>query len=252
LFNAIILLSSISIILIGIIGIDRSKVFYWMVSYGFCLVLFWPRLNKKQHKGILIVSGLILSAVMLYFLVLTFSRFDIQDTGGGGSMISYGGQAFINFSFFFDKVNYREFTLQRIFPLVYKLFVDNGIQNTGQLNEVIGLQTGKNLGVFSTFIGDIMVACGRLVAILYCIIFYFLSRWLLGKRIILNFYQLVFLFCLITVPMLGIFVDYYAGFEVTIPLICFLIYAWNLRFRHLKYITQKKLKLKNNEPPILD
>lgn len=235
LFNVIILLSSMSIILIGIVGVDRSKVFYWMLSYGFCLVLFWRRLNKKQHKNIFIVSAFILSIVSSYFFVLTFSRFDTHDTGSGGSIISYAGQSFINFCYFFDNVSYKEFSLQRIFPLIYKLFVHNGIENTGQLNDAIALQTGKDLGVFSTFIGDIMVASGRLVAIIYCIVFYLITTILLGlkRRRFVNFYQLVFLFCLISVPLLGIFVNFYAGFEVTIPLMIFLIYALNLRLNFL-------------------
>jgi oligosaccharide repeat unit polymerase len=234
LFNTIILLSSLSIILIGIIGVDRSKVFYWMLSYGFCLVLFWRRLNKKQHKRIYMVSGFILSILALYFIILTVSRFDIEDTGSGGSMISYAGQSFINFSYFFDNVTNKQFSLQRILPLFYKLFIHNGIENSTQLNDVIGLQTGKNLGVFSTFIGDIMVASGRFIAVSYCFVYYFICLLFLGlkRRAITNFHQLIFIFCMISVPMLGIFVDFYAGFETTLALICFLIYGINLRLNY--------------------
>lgn len=242
-FNIIILLSSMSIILIGVIGVDRSKGFYWMISYGFFLVLFWRKLNKKQRKNVFVISGIILSTVISYFLILTFSRFDVQDTGSGSSMISYAGQPFVNFCYFFDNVTYNEFSVQRIFPLVYKLFVNNGIENTGQLNEAIGLQTGKFLGVFSTFIGDIMVASGRLIGIIYCFVFYLFSILLLGlrRKQIVAFYQLVVIFCLISVPMLGILVDFYAGFELTLPLICFLVYAFNLR---LNLLNQKGRKLK--------
>lgn len=252
LFNSIVLLSSMSIILMGVIGVDRSKVLYWMLSYGFCLVLFWRRLNKKQHKSILKVSALMLSVVISYFMVLTLSRFDAQDSGSGGSMISYTGQSFINFCYFFDHVTYKQFSLQRIFPLIYKLFINNGIENTTQLNEVIGLQTGKNLGVFSTFIGDIMVASGRFIAFIYCLGFYFISLLFLGlrRRRVTNFYQLIFIFCMISVPMLGIFVDFFAGIETTLPLICFLIYGVNLRLdsgrKNLKVRSMHNEKLNFN------
>ncbi|MEO9209587.1 MAG: hypothetical protein ABI208_00735, partial [Ginsengibacter sp.] len=73
-------------------------------------------------------------------------------------------------------------------------------------------------------------------------------------KTITNFYQLVFLFCMISVPMLGIFVDLYAGFETTLPLICFLIYGLYLRFSYyeknlkVRNIQSDKLKLK---PPHL-
>lgn len=233
-FNTILFLSSLSMILIGIIGVDRSKVIYWMITYGLMIVLFWRKMEKEQHRNILISSLIILSLVITYFLMLTFSRFGERDTGSTGSLISYSGQSFINFCYFFDEVNFRDFTLQRIFPLFYRLFINNGIKNASDLNAIISLQTHTSIGVFSTFIGDIMVASGRLVGILYCFIFYFVTTSSIStskNKSNIYFHHLLLIFCFITVPMLGIFVYFYSDFSRTIPLLCFLFYYVYLRFK---------------------
>src|SRR5690606_12176977 len=126
-----------TIILIGILGIDRSKTVYWMISYGLMLVIFWRHMPKRQRKRTIIISAILLGIAISYFLAITISRFGERDAGAEGGMISYAGQSFINFCFFFDEVEYREFSLQRIFPLFYKLFIDNGIEGSGELNSDI-------------------------------------------------------------------------------------------------------------------
>jgi oligosaccharide repeat unit polymerase len=236
LFNTIILLSSTSIIIIAIAGVDRSKVIYWMITYGAMLILFWRRMSVKQHKNVSIVTVFFLSLIIIYFLALTFSRFQANDAGSKGSMISYTGQSFINFCYFFDNVTYREFSLQRIFPLYYKLFVNNGIRNSTGLNSVISLQTNKEIGVFSTFIGDIMVASGKIIGVIYCFIFYIVCRILIifKKRKFMYFDQILIVFCLITIPMLGVFTYFYADFTRTLSLIFFMVYAFYLRSERVK------------------
>ncbi len=236
LFNTICLLSSMSMIIMAISGLDRSKIIYWLITYGAMLVLFWKRMSKKQHTNLSIVFISILSLLIIYFLSLTTSRFERNNEGSEGSMISYAGQSFINFCFFFDKVNYNQFSLQRIFPLIYKLFVNNGISSTTKLNAEISLRTGKEIGVFSTLIGDIMVASGKIVGFAYCISFYIAARLILKykARVHFHFDQLLLIFCLLTVPMLGIFTDFYADFTRTLPLILFVMYAFYLKYDRLK------------------
>jgi len=223
-------------VIMAIEGVDRSKVFYWLITYGAMIVLFWRRMSKKQHKNISIASLIILSLAISYFLVLTFSRFETYETGSKGSMISYAGQSFINFCFFFDKVRYSEFSLQRIFPLFYKLFFHNGINDTVSLNADISLKTGKEIGVFSTFIGDIMVASGKIAGILYCIAFSIVARSIIKFRTrrFVYFDQMLFLFCLITIPMLGVFTHFYANFTRTLPFLLFIFYAFYLKYDRLK------------------
>lgn len=231
-FNTIILVSSLTIIVIAILGVDRSKVIYWLICYGFMIVLFRRFMKKKQRRQVIISSIIILTGVIIYFLSLTFSRFDASDMGSQGSLISYTGQSFINFTFFYDEVHYKNLSLQRIFPLVYKLFINNGIEKTGDLDADIFIKTGHVAAVFSTFIGNIMISSGKLITALYCIFFFFISQVLLKLRSYktMDFHKLIILFCLITIPMLGIFAHFYNGFTRTIDFIVFMLIAFHMRF----------------------
>jgi oligosaccharide repeat unit polymerase len=233
LFNSIILLSSMTVIAIGILGIDRSKSVYWLITYGFMLILFWRHMSSKQHKQIIKVTGIICFLVLAYFLMVTFSRFNDGAKASQNSMIWYAGQSFLYFSYFFDNVNYEVFSLQRIFPWFYNLFIENGINSTNELNVDIQNKTNTYVGVFSTFIGDIMVASGKFIAVAYCIIFYFISKKLLNFRnnLYIDFHQLIFLFCLITIPMLGVFTHFYASHSRTIPFLFFIGYGFYLKFK---------------------
>ncbi|MDT0294045.1 oligosaccharide repeat unit polymerase [Mesonia ostreae] len=231
LFNTIILLSSMSIIIIGILGVDRSKSIYWLISYGLMLVIFWSHMTKRQHRKIFKITGIILGLIGSYFLMVTFSRFGEGENGSQDSIISYAGQSYIYFCYFFDNVDYGQFSLQRIFPWFYNLFIDNGINSTVELNSAILGKTGTYVGVFSTFIGDIMVASGKLAAIIYCFCLFIFSKKILHfkNKVYYQFYEMLFLFCLISIPMLGLFTHFYASHSRTIPFLFFIFYAFYLR-----------------------
>src|SRR5690606_31930588 len=112
-FNAIILLSSTTIIIIGILGVDRSKSFYWILTYGFMMALFWRHMSKRIRKQIFIVSLVLVSLVVVYIASVTVSRFEGRSSGTEGGIISYAGQPYINFCLFFDEVYYDKSNLQR-------------------------------------------------------------------------------------------------------------------------------------------
>lgn len=232
LFNSVILLASTTTILIGILGVDRSRTVYWLITYGLMLVLFWRFMSTNQRKAIFRTSLIVLSIIMSYVLFVTFSRFGEADIGTEGGLISYAGQAFINFSFFYDNVHLNEFTLQKVFPWYYHMFVDNDINGPIELNAYISWKTGISVGVFSTLIGDIMMSSGKVVLVIYCFVVYLLARMILNFRnkYYLDFYQLIFVFCLITIPMLGLFNNYYANHSMTMAFSFFMIYAYYLKY----------------------
>lgn len=235
-FNTLILLSSLTIIIIGILGVDRSKTVYWMLTFGLMLILFWRHLSKQRRKKIFKLSSLLLGLGIAYFISITLSRFGEREVGAEGGMISYAGQSFINFCFFFDMVEYKEFSLQRIFPLFYKLFIDNGIEGSGALNDDILLKTGKFAGIFSTFVGDIMIASGKIATVVFCVFYNLVAnialKWKNKKHI--YFHQILTLFCLITFPLLGPFVYFYATFPRTLALIFCVFYIINLKMNIYK------------------
>lgn len=44
------IIGSLPCILIGIIGIDRSRTFYWILFFGLAGSLFWKNMSKKTKK----------------------------------------------------------------------------------------------------------------------------------------------------------------------------------------------------------
>ena len=91
-FNALILTGSLSVIIIGVLGIDRSKTFYYIVIFYFLIVFFKPHFQKKQKKILkknLIIFG---SLLIFYFLTITIARFGERDSGSIGGVINYAGQ----------------------------------------------------------------------------------------------------------------------------------------------------------------
>lgn len=234
-YNAMILLSSLSIIIIGILGIDRSKTFYWMITYGAMVVLFWRYMKVKQRKQIKLITIILVSLLATYFLAMTISRFGERDQGTEGGIISYAGQSYINFCMFYDTIVYPEFSLQRIFPVIYHFFVDNGIENSQDLNDEIGRKTGTFIGVFSTFAGDIMVASGKIATFLYCFVYFIIANQLLSfKKRIIYFHDLIFLFLLLLVPLLGIFVHFYSNYHRMMVVIFLILYALYMKISYIK------------------
>lgn len=223
-FNTLLLISSTTIVLLGIMGIDRSKITYWLIVYGFCFILFKDYLTKKSKKNLYIVSGVLISFLIFYFMSVTNSRFGERDTGTSGGMITYAGQSFINFCFFFDKHPYNGFSLQKVLPLFNKLFVNDGINSSVELNSLMSMQSGVEHGIFNTFIGDISMASINFIGIIYVILYFFISNYIV-KYLNKDFYGLLLIFLLITIPMLGLFVHFYADFSRMIVFITFVIYS---------------------------
>lgn len=223
-FNTLLLISSTTIILNGIIGIDRSKVIYWLIVYGFCFILFKDYLTKKSKKNLYIVSGIIISFLLFYFISVSNSRFGESDSGTSGGLIAYAGQSFINFCFFFDNHPYNGFTLQSIFPVFYKIFIDNNLLGNTQLQALMTAQTGVEHGIFNVFFGELSASSGNFVGIIY-VIFYFLILNIIVRYVNKDFYGLLLIFLLISIPMLGIFSHFYADFSRMFVFIVFLIYS---------------------------
>lgn len=223
-FNTLLLISSTTIVLNAIIGIDRSKVIYWLIVYGFCFILFKDYLTKKSKKNLYIVSGILITFIIFYFMSVTNSRFGEGDTGTSGGMISYAGQSFINFCFFFDEHPYNGFTLQSVFPLFYKIFIDTDITGNTQLQGLMSAQTGVEHGVFNVFFGEMSVSSNKIVGIIYVILYFLITNFIL-KYYNKEFYGLLLIFLLISIPMLGLFSHFYADFARMFVFIVFVIYS---------------------------
>ena len=202
---------------IGNINIGgRSSMVYWLISAIVVFMFFMPYMNKKYKRkfGGLFIG--IASLFVIYLAAMTISRFGERDAGDvsgtDGSLISYMGQSFINFCYFFDNFDCPMPTLQIIFPFTYKL-IGYPIQGSVAVQQVLSSLSGKELGVFYTFIGQIMTTTNNFIGILYCVILFLIS-YNVTRRVkhgVVNLRQSYLYMLCGSVLFMGLFGHYYAS-----------------------------------------
>lgn len=219
----------------GILAIDRSKVTYWIIAF-FANYFFFSLFMTERQKKTMKVCGFILICVLLVYLsAMTNSRFEERYYGSGisgsaGSVISYLGQPFIHFAFFYDSFSNPKSTLALIFPFIHKYVLGtfgSGVEVQQNLTSIFNLQ----FGVFYTFLGQILISAGKIVMIAYCLImslsaFFlfnpdYISRDSLWKQYLFMAYS--------SIMFLGLFVHYYANSTGTFSVVFFLIFFKFLR-----------------------
>lgn len=205
----------------GIIGnlIDagRSAIAYWIMSFIACYIIFSKYMNNNQKKALkrtFIVIGIF---AVLFLAAVTIARFGYRDagevSGTEGGLISYFGQTYINFCYFFDEFTCPLPSLQIVFPFTSKLIMGNSFIAVTDLQELISLSSGKEIGVFFTFLGHIMVTSNNIVMIIYAVLLFFISMSLVrrtkNKSVKLSTCYFYYLYS--SVIFLGIFTHYYGG-----------------------------------------
>ena len=74
--------------------------------------------------------------------------------GSQGGVISYLGQPFINFTYFFDTLELPETRMNVVFPFICDYILGIGAPITA-IQKYLSLSTGKTLWVFYAFYGHI-------------------------------------------------------------------------------------------------
>lgn len=246
-YSLLYLLASVNGIIENINIGGRSAMTFWMLGAIACFLFFRPYMEKNQkrmyYKLILIIAILF----GLYLSAMTISRFEERnfgDVGGAeGSLVSYMGQSFINFCYYFDTFDCPAPTLQIIFPLAYQL-VGYPIQGAGAVQELLSMMTGKQIGVFYTFIGQIIVSSYNIVGVLYCV-FLFVISMNVSRRVknrFINLKQAFLYLACSSVLFLGIFGHYYSYSAKTASLLFWLFVFSSLKTSN----TQIETSIKSN------
>lgn len=213
----------------GIIGADRSNIAYWMLSLAACYVFFRPYMSGSLKRKFVIAASVLVVLFGLYLAAMTVSRFEDRDAGDGrvdgtqGSLISYFGQSYTNFCYFFDTFETPCPTLRLIFPFTYYNIL--GFEgNTVTWQNYLSDLTGVFIGIFPTYIGHIMITAGFPIALLFCIVFFIVSNLMLRKLDRkTSLYHSFVLMAVATYSILGVFTHYYASAGHTFSLIAFWI-----------------------------
>lgn len=199
----------------GILGVDRSSSAYWIMSAVTLFILFRKQLPSKVKKQISVLGLVAFVGVIAYLASMTIARFGERDSSGGalGSLISYFGQSYINFCYFFDKYDlpYHHFGI--VFPFTSQYIF--GIPSGGvTIQQEMTWLSHKETGVFYTFIGQMIIGIGQFWAIIMTLVYSFFSFKTLGninRRKKIDIMSLYLYFAFASVVLLGIFGHYYAG-----------------------------------------
>ena len=192
-------------------------------------------LNNRGYKHIQAsISGAADSDILLDLCEKTARKQHIRytwfDTGTFDSLIAYSGQSFVNFNYFFCNYQLRSVHFDRIFPLTNYFIIHPGC-NLGDYRDMIWSDSGLNIGVFFTFLGDLLIDLGNLGMWIYTIIFFCISNYVCrtaNQDGTIRLSRLLIILILILIPLQGVF--YYSYYKTNIGyfVVGTLIISWIL------------------------
>jgi len=220
LFNWLLLLSSFTPILSAILIAGRTQPIYWFLSFSLLYLVFRPMLDKAQRRQALLPFIVLGSVIAVFIGAVTIARFATGRPGGDSgaldSVIAYSGQSFLNFNYFFCKYTAAEIHLDRIFPLTNYFIVHPGSTLT-DYRDMIWSASGLFIGVFYTFLGDLLVDLGHVGMWVYVLLFSLISYLVCrtaNREGTMTLSRLLVVLVLVLIPLQGIF--YYSYYKVNV------------------------------------
>lgn len=218
LFNWLLLLSSLTPVVKAVLIAGRTQPIYWFLSFMALYIFFRPLMDRRQRRKALMPFAVFGGIVGLFIAAVTLARFSMvdvaDDTGTFDSLLAYSGQSFVNFNYFFTQYTARSIHLDRIFPLT-NYFIWHPGWNLEDYRDLIWSDSGLNIGVFFTFLGDLLIDLGHFGMIIYVVLFYLLTTLVCRSAnndgtICLS--RLLIVLMLFLIPLQGIF--YYSFYKI--------------------------------------
>ena len=218
-------LASLSTIYYGVLAVDRAKTTYWIISFFIMFFFYKPYMSKQNKKRLQYVFYFFTGVAILYLAYITIGRFGERYygsvSGSQGGIITYLGQNYINFCFFFDNYTPPVIDLSLIFPFFHKYILGQDSVDAVTIQTFMSFKTGFETGVFYTFIGHIIIAAGQIVAIVFCLCYSLLAAKLLHPfriRAIASPFKALLYLALSSVLFQGLWVHYYTSAPLTFSL----------------------------------
>lgn len=218
LFNWILLLSSMTPVVKAILIAGRTQPIYWFLSFMVLYILFRPMMERPQRRKALMPFAVFGGVVGLFVAAVTVARFamaDIaDDTGTFDSLLAYSGQSFVNFNYFFTQYTAHGIHLDRIFPIT-NYFIWHPGWNLEDYRDMIWSESGLNIGVFFTFLGDLLIDLGHFGMVIYVLLFYLVSTYVChsaNEDGTIRLSRLLIILMLFLIPLQGIF--YYSYYKI--------------------------------------
>lgn len=212
-FNLIAFLGSLPQVLSGILTINRSNIFYYIIMFALCYVIFKKRVSTRVKVRLFLPVGITFAAMLLFFSSVTISRFEDTSTSYGSannSLISYAGMPYSNYCYFFDHYNNPDWMSTRyLFPVTN--FIFNGYRAGIEREQEMSTKTGFNCVAFMTFLGSFIMDSNRVTQLIFLAIYLFLFR-LCRSHIhthYISFKWFLLVFLLAIIPAIGCLSYYY-------------------------------------------
>ena len=209
------LLISVSPVLRGMLGADRTEIIHYGLMFFFCIVFFQSFITRKIRNFLLILSVPVMVVGVVYVVAVSASRFEDDKEGAGGSMLEYAGQSYANFCYFYDNHNSDLFYVEREIPLTSYFVFKNQYVET---KEERSAKEGFFIGVFASHVGSWLVDVGVVGCVLICVGFAllccFVIRWY--DRTEFDIADVLMLFTLGVVPTFGIFYYRYYSLQTAV------------------------------------
>ena len=237
LFNWLLLLASLTPVVKAVLIAGRTQPIYWFLAFSALYIFFRPIMSKEQrHKALMpfTIVGLVVGLFIAAVTIARFAAIDIaNDSGTFDSLLTYSGQSFVNFNYFFCNYQVHDIHLDRIFPLT-NYFIWHPGWNLEDYRDTIWSYSGLNIGVFFTFLGDLLIDLGHIGMIVYVLIFSLLSNYVCRRAIqddTLPLSRMLIVLILYLMPLQGIF--YYSYYKTNIGyfIVGTLIISWILSHR---------------------
>ena len=192
--------------------------------------LMKPYMKPKVRKMVGGVASILMSFVAILFMSLTTSRFEDKIAGTNGSILSYIGQANINFNTsVLDAAGTRE--ANRTCNLFKQMLGYKDIPKNVVETRVKYSYLNIDDSVFSTFVGDFVLDFGPVIATVIFLLFsLFVSSKTKAKGRIVGFHQVILIYFAMIICMQGgmYLFDYSYGNNLVIIAFAFTYFVFRM------------------------
>lgn len=238
-YNLLTILGSLCAIVVGILGMDRSKTLFWLLLSGLCCVMFWKHLKPSAKKGIFVGGTVLIVFLLSYFAFVTINRFgqgeDKEESVN--SVIGYAGQPYLQFCLFSEQLqNPDGITFKYLMPMTH-IYILKDYKGSVDHQQRITKKTGVECGVFCTVIGDFIVSDGLLGPFIITLVYLFLCRLVFRrKRDTISFRRFFISYAVMIIPCVGIITYLYNNENTTLPLYLMLIIMSLMREKNARIL----------------
>ena len=233
------ILGSLSSVFVGILGVDRSKSFYWVILAGLSYVLFYHFMNKQVRRYIMRVGILVVGLIVTYFIIMTIVRF--RDTGVSSGILVYAGQSFINFCDFWTNYSAPDgVTLKHLFPSISHFIFDN-YDGAVNYQEKMTRLSGMECGVFYTYLGTFIISAGKMGPFIITMSYLVLASFVMKRnRGMVTFSKMLYMFLLLVIPSSGFIAYIYASTFITLTIVFLVIMIKFIKDKKISYYHKTK------------